>query len=177
MTDLGTSGGFAARLDAHTIRFERDLPGPIERVWSYLTESDLRATWLAPGDIPSTVGTEFGGRWEGEDGEPGGAFVFRTRVFDPPHALEIDWVEVTAASGTISDSYVRFELTAQGDRVHLVLTHYALPPAAFPTVGGGWHAHLDTLAAKLAGVEGPDADTRYEALKPEYEKLAREAAV
>jgi len=30
-----------------TIRFERLLPGPVERVWAYLTESKKRATWLA----------------------------------------------------------------------------------------------------------------------------------
>ena len=170
MTDYGT------RIDAHTIRFERDLPGPIERVWSYLTESDLRATWLAPGDVPSVVGTEYGGAWEGEDGEPM-AFRFRTRTFDPPNVLEIDWVEVTDGSGTIRDSLVRFELTAHGDRVRLVLTQHALPTAAFPSVGSGWHAGLDVLAAQLAGAGGPSLDERYEALKPEYEKLAREAAV
>ncbi|MBV8643675.1 MAG: SRPBCC domain-containing protein, partial [Candidatus Eremiobacteraeota bacterium] len=123
------------------------------------------------------VGTEFGGRWEGEDGAPGGAFIFRTRRFDPPHVLEYDWVEVSAPGGPITDSYVRFELTTHGDRVRLVLTHYALPPAAFPSIGGGWHAGLDVLANVLAGVEGPSADARYEALEPEYEKLAREEAV
>jgi uncharacterized protein YndB with AHSA1/START domain len=43
-------------LDESTVRFERLLPGPIERVWSYLTESDKRARWLCGGDVESTVG-------------------------------------------------------------------------------------------------------------------------
>ena len=30
-------------LDENTVRFERLLPGPIERVWSYLTEGEKRA--------------------------------------------------------------------------------------------------------------------------------------
>ena len=34
-----------------TVRIERLLPGPIERVWSYLTESEKRGTWLARGDM------------------------------------------------------------------------------------------------------------------------------
>ena len=34
-------------LDPQTIRFERLLPGPIERVWEYLTQPDLQRTWLA----------------------------------------------------------------------------------------------------------------------------------
>jgi hypothetical protein len=32
---------------AEAVRFERLLPGPIERVWDYLTKPDLQKTWLA----------------------------------------------------------------------------------------------------------------------------------
>ena len=39
-----------------TIRFERLLPGPLERVWAYLTESKKRATWLAGGEFDLRVG-------------------------------------------------------------------------------------------------------------------------
>ena len=39
-----------------TVRLERVLPGPIERVWKYLTDSDLRAKWLASGDMDLQVG-------------------------------------------------------------------------------------------------------------------------
>ena len=31
------------------IRFERLLPGPIENVWSYLTDAKKRGEWLASG--------------------------------------------------------------------------------------------------------------------------------
>lgn len=36
-------------IEPGTLRIQRLLPGPIERVWAYLTESDKRATWLAAG--------------------------------------------------------------------------------------------------------------------------------
>ncbi|MEU7678310.1 hypothetical protein AB0C42_26245, partial [Micromonospora taraxaci] len=36
-------------IEPGTLRIQRLLPGPIERVWAYLTESDKRATWLASG--------------------------------------------------------------------------------------------------------------------------------
>ena len=39
-----------------TIRLERLLPGPVERVWAYLTESKKRATWLAAGEFDLRVG-------------------------------------------------------------------------------------------------------------------------
>jgi uncharacterized protein YndB with AHSA1/START domain len=35
--------------EAGAVRFERLLPGPIEHVWAYLTQSDKRGTWLAAG--------------------------------------------------------------------------------------------------------------------------------
>ena len=165
MSDFGTL------LDAHTVRFERDLTGPIERVWAYLTESDLKATWIGPGELPREVGGEYSVRWDGEDGQPGGELRLRTRIYDPPHVLEYDWIELNAPSGAIRESIVRFELAARGDRVHLTLTHRALPTDSYATVAGGWHAHLDTLVAQVAGEGGPDADARYAVIGPRYGEL------
>ena len=52
-----------AILDAHgvliepaTLKIQRLLPGPIERVWAYLTESELRRKWLAAGEMEMKVG-------------------------------------------------------------------------------------------------------------------------
>ena len=39
-----------------TIRFERLLPGPIERVWAYLTEADKRRQWFAGGEMELRAG-------------------------------------------------------------------------------------------------------------------------
>ena len=39
-----------------TLHIERLLPGPIERVWQYLTDSDKRATWLAAGNVEQQIG-------------------------------------------------------------------------------------------------------------------------
>lgn len=36
-----------------TMLLRRQLPGPIEHVWAYLTESELRQQWLAWGDDPA----------------------------------------------------------------------------------------------------------------------------
>ena len=43
-------------IDKNTIWFQRPLPGPIERVWAYLTEPEKRATWFAGGELESRVG-------------------------------------------------------------------------------------------------------------------------
>ena len=37
----------ATLIEPGTVKMERLLPGPVERVWAYLTESDKRARWLA----------------------------------------------------------------------------------------------------------------------------------
>ena len=50
MNDMSTS------TEQATVRLERLLPGPIERVWAYLTESDKRATWFAGGTFDLRVG-------------------------------------------------------------------------------------------------------------------------
>jgi uncharacterized protein YndB with AHSA1/START domain len=39
-----------------SVRFQRLLPGPIERVWDYLTDSKLRASWFAGGTLEQRVG-------------------------------------------------------------------------------------------------------------------------
>ena len=46
----------ATLIKPSTIRLERLLPGPIERVWAYLTESNKRATWLAAGEFDLRIG-------------------------------------------------------------------------------------------------------------------------
>ena len=41
---------YGVMLDESSVRFERLLPGPIERVWAFLTEGDKRARWLCGGE-------------------------------------------------------------------------------------------------------------------------------
>ena len=47
---------FGELIAPDTVRFERMLPGPIERVWAYLTESDKRAQWFCSGETELRVG-------------------------------------------------------------------------------------------------------------------------
>jgi uncharacterized protein YndB with AHSA1/START domain len=50
---------FATRIDEHTIRFVRILPGPIERIWKFLHDGRKRAEWFASGDMPAKPGEAF----------------------------------------------------------------------------------------------------------------------
>src|ERR1700691_2493565 len=61
-------------LDAHgmliepaTLKIQRLLPGPIARVWAYLTESDLRRKWLVAGEMKMKVGAPFELVWRNDE--------------------------------------------------------------------------------------------------------------
>jgi uncharacterized protein YndB with AHSA1/START domain len=139
-----------------TVRFERLLPGPIQRVWSYLTESEKRKTWFAAGDMDLRVGgrvelifkhSDFAPeptpeRFKKYDGWHSYGHITRC---EPPRVLSYTWSEEEGG-----DSEVTFELTPEGDEVRLVLTHRRLADrAAMLGVAGGWHSHLAVLTDRL----------------------------
>ena len=67
MTDFATLDEFGALTDPGTLKIERLLPGPIERVWSYLTESELRRQWLAAGEMEMKVGAPVELVWRNDE--------------------------------------------------------------------------------------------------------------
>jgi uncharacterized protein YndB with AHSA1/START domain len=151
-------------LDGSTIRFERLLPGPIERVWAFITESEKRKLWLAAGDFElraggkttlffrhKTLSTKGGVPPEQfrKMDEEGGGFDGKVLRCEPPRLLTITW-------GDTQSSDVTFELTPQSNgEVLLTLTHRHLGKAGMKNVGPGWHTHLAILAERLHGRE-PD---------------------
>ena len=162
-----------------TVRFERVFPGPIERVWAYLAESDKRAQWLAAGDIPPRVGAEAQLRFHHASLSPtkvptpepfkamenGITSLHRVTRYEPPHALGITWGDEDMPS------HVLFELSAEGNQVRLVATHTRLPSHGKKIMAsGGWHTHLDILAERLAGNTPAPFWTAFLKLQEEYNK-------
>ena len=168
---------YGEMLDDTTIRFERMLPGPIERVWEYITESDKRAKWLCAGDTRLEVGGSVEMRFEhatlastGDIERPEKyrdmpsivTFGGRVTEVEPPRLLVHTW----EFEG--ENSEVRYELEEHGDQVRLVLTHRRLNSMnEVLSVSAGWHTHLEILRDVLDG-EVPEpfwkAHTKYEAL-------------
>ena len=150
-------------LDKETVRFERLLPGPIERVWSYLIDADKRARWLCGGETELEVGgnvdlifqnAKLSGQADIERPEKYKdlpekiLFTGTVTRCEPPHVLAHSWdFEDTS-------SEVCYELTEQGDDVLLVLTHTRLSGRdEMQSVCGGWHTHLDILVDVMHSVE------------------------
>ena len=55
-------------IEPGTVKIERLLPGPVERVWAYIIESDKRAKWLAGGEFDLRIGGKI--RLEFDNGQP-----------------------------------------------------------------------------------------------------------
>jgi uncharacterized protein YndB with AHSA1/START domain len=157
-----------------TVRIQRVLPGPIERVWAYLTESEKRGTWLASGDMEPRVGGQVELHFRNSDlsshGEPppekyrehacGGSSDGRVTAWEPPRRLAYTW------SG---GSEVTFELTPRETDVVLVLTHRRLEHRdKVLSVAAGWHAHLDILSDRLAEREPRPFWPTHARLEEEY---------
>lgn len=136
-----------------TIVFRRILPGPIERVWAWLTEPEKRARWLAGGNTELRAGgiAEFHFRHANLSHEPtparfkemenGVSFQGSVTACDPPRLLSLTWPESDGGDG----SEVTFELAPQGDDVLLVLTHRRIGPNDMVGNAAGWQAHLGIL--------------------------------
>jgi uncharacterized protein YndB with AHSA1/START domain len=167
MNDYGTITAAAE------VRFERLLPGPIETVWAYLTDSKKRGEWLAPGPMDLRVGGEGTLRFRNADLSPHKApaperynnvneFTVVVTQCDPPRLLALAWPE---------SSEVTFELTPRGDKVLLVVHHRRLANRAeMVKVSGGWHTHLAILAERLNGRVPPAFWTAFSDVVQEYEK-------
>jgi uncharacterized protein YndB with AHSA1/START domain len=173
--DLGTapSREFGTYKDASTLVIQRRLPGPVERVWAYLTDSELRRQWLASGDMTLEPGAAFELVWRNDelsdpaDRRPEGSAAENhascTIVeVDPPRKLRYDW----PGAGEVT-----FELVPDGDKVLLTVTHRRLSERRLVLmVGAGWHTHLDILVARIAGTPVPSFWNGWKSLKGEYEK-------
>lgn len=158
MNTTTPSTGLGRVIDAQTLRMERLLDAPIQRVWSFLVDPDKRARWLAGGSCPTRSGDTIELRFEndalsGEKAPPAlqahaGVHRLCSRILamEPPHRLVMTWQE-----GSEHASEVSFELAAQGERTQLVLVHTRLARRdEMLLVAGGWHTHLDLLDDVLA---------------------------
>ena len=152
---------YAVITEPGTIEIRRVLPGPIERVWAFLVQSELRGKWLASGDMDLRPGgnvhlhfhhaglspheeripERYRSMERGHDSDG------RVIGCEPPRRLSFRWDESDAPP-----SEVTFDLDPHGDEVRLVVTHRCLADrAAMLSVASGWHTHLDILVDNLNG--------------------------
>lgn len=175
MSDLGS-------YDGDTLTLYRDLPPPLNRAWTYLTDADRLGEWLAAGPIEPHVGglvrltfdhdrltphpERTPERFAGADGYVLAGVV---TAWEPPERLAFTWPEPDCP-----DSEVAFDLEPHGDAVRLTVKHRRIGDVAATRTGfgAGWHAHLDVLTAKLAGTEPGPYWERFLYLEAAYRPIA-----
>ena len=162
------------------VRIVRLLPGPIERIWAYLTDPEKRARWFCGGELEPKAGGKVvfamvhKNLAPGETPpakyahvqDPGVTFEGRVLKCEPPRLLVYTFGS--------DDSEVTFELTPQGKQVQLVLTHRTRgveEEAELTNYSAGWHTHLAFLVAELEGTPRPKLWAMHARLTAEYEKL------
>ncbi len=140
-----------------TIRLDRTLEAPVETVWRYLTQADLRREWFMGG---TDAGAD--GEFEllidhdnlSDDDVPypedyakmkGASWSEKVLQFEPPRLLATTFQG--GKNGTVT-----YELFGEGGRTRLVVTHSGIVSSTgAQDFGGGWTSHLAVLQEKLAG--------------------------
>jgi uncharacterized protein YndB with AHSA1/START domain len=159
-----------------TVRLERLLPGPVERVWSYLVESDKRATWLAAGEFDLRIGGKIELHFDNDslpndvipEGKGGhGKFEGVITRLETNRVLAHTWIW----DGKHSE--VLYELTPKGKDV-LLTVHHQVPDVRGIKVGvsSGWVVHTGILADYLNGVKPRPFWTSHDRLLKDYEAIA-----
>jgi uncharacterized protein YndB with AHSA1/START domain len=145
------------RIAPDAIRLERWIDAPVETVWRYLTEAELRSQWFM-GGTDATPGGEFElvvdhdqlsdeavPYPESYASSKGSVWTEKVLRFEPPRLLE-----TTFQGG--KNGVVTFELTPNGAKTRLVLTHSGIvSPVGAQDFGSGWNSHLTVLKERLAG--------------------------
>lgn len=159
-TNVIDNEAYGQVMESGAVRFERLLPGPIERVWDYITDSEKRGRWLGTGEMDLRIGGRVDFHFMHANLSPvketppekyksmecGGSIFGHITQLEVPRLLTITWNERPG----IVPSEVTFELTPQGKDVLLVLTHRRITDKGeMLSTSAGWHVHLGILIDAL----------------------------
>lgn len=179
--DTGNDGEYQMKdndlgkvINSHTVRLERVLPGPIERVFDYLSKPELLSKWLMPAMLEARVGGRIQLKSEPipesiaapPEHKPQECLIRGIIThYDPPRLISYSWNETNYAVST----EVKFELEERGDEVFLVLTHSRLPASFMAAVAAGWHTNLETVLALLTGETPSEFFSRFNPRLEQYQ--------
>lgn len=160
----GTLCGSLRAVDGKAvIRMEDRFSTDIDDLWSALTDPQRLARWIAEVDGDLRLGGAFHARFTSSAEGPG-----RVDVCEPPRRLL-----VTMLPGEEDQTVIEAELFPEGDQTRLVVEERGLPISEAAAHGAGWQAHVEDLAAHLAGRPAADWRTRWTELTPAYRDQER----
>lgn len=176
-TPQATADGTIEEVDGrYTLRFERRLRHPVEKVWDAITRPERIKEWFGEGDVELDLveGGQMRVRTTGppelveaiiaEAGEEALVSHDTVRRVDPPFLFEHTF-------GSDPGSIARWELQRDGDGCRLTLTHTEPPGfvvANAPRDLAGWHTLLDRLAGVVDDKPLPWAKEHWEGYRDRY---------
>jgi uncharacterized protein YndB with AHSA1/START domain len=162
----GVAGSLRASGERATVRMQDRYPTHPEDLWAAVTEPERLARWIAVVDgvpgLGGTVHARFTSGWEGD---------VRVEVCEPPRRLI-----VTSAPGRSDETTIEAVLTRDGDSTLLVVEERGISLEQVAAYGAGWQAHIEDLAAHLAGRDAGGWATRWTELAPAYAEQAHSLA-
>ncbi|PZG27471.1 ATPase [Spongiactinospora gelatinilytica] len=131
--------------DLTTVRVDQFLAHPPGKVWRALTEPELLARWLMPGDFRLEVGH----RYTMEAAAVpvtgfSGTVLAEVLGFEAGRMLRIGWRDADPAGGIEVDWTITWTLESEGTGTRLFLVHEGFDPdhplqqKARAIMGGGW---------------------------------------
>jgi uncharacterized protein YndB with AHSA1/START domain len=163
--DTRTNGGITGTMHAidgkGAVRMSGRYDTDIDDLWSAITDPARLARWVAEveGDLrlDGEFRAKFTSSWEG----PG-----RVDVCEPPQRLLL-----TMSPGEDDETVIEATLEAEGDGTRLLVEERGLPLGEVAAYGAGWQAHVEDLAAHVAGRSPADWHTRWTELAPAYGEM------
>ncbi|MEU9832324.1 SRPBCC domain-containing protein [Streptosporangium sp. NPDC048047] len=122
--------------DPTVLHLDQFLPHPPAKVWRALTEPELIARWLMPGDFRLEVGHRYTMRGVAMPGTGfSGVVQAEVLTFTPGRMLRLGWRDAAPGGGAGVDWTVTWTLEPEGTGTRLFLTHEGFDPDD-PSSGG-----------------------------------------
>ncbi|WP_406402754.1 SRPBCC domain-containing protein [Streptomyces uncialis] len=134
--------------DLTVVHVDQFLAHPPAKVWRALTEPDLIARWLMPGEFRLRVGHRYTMRTQPMPGTGfSGTVEAEVLAFEAPSMLRIRWRDADPGSSSRADWTITWTLRPEGRGTRLFLLHEGFDPGdplqqhARTLMGGGWRTH------------------------------------
>ena len=149
-----------------TVRMEDVFDTDVADLWSALVDPDRLSRWIAEVTGDLRPGGQFHARFTSSWDGPG-----RVDVCEPHRRLL-----ATMNPGGDDETVIEAILADEDGRTRLVIEERGFPLDDVAVYGAGWQAHVEDLAAYLAGREAGSWSDRWAELAPQYRTLAQDLA-